>query len=134
MGPGKIGEGLAALNLALSMGVPGPYVLKAAIGGCHARSTTPADTNWRQIASLYTQLGAMTPSPVIALNHAVAVAMANGPEQGLAPLDWPANSPAIAGCIRRAQAFSGVWVETQRQPKPTNERSPYRKTPPRLPT
>jgi RNA polymerase sigma-70 factor (ECF subfamily) len=75
----RIDEGLRVLDRALGLGVPGPYQLQAAIAGLH---TAPA-TDWTQIAALYTQLAQHTPSPVIQLNRAVAVAMAEGPEHGL---------------------------------------------------
>src|SRR5580692_11610943 len=61
-------------------GPPGPYVLQAAIAACHARARTAAETDWRQIAALYQGLAAITESPVVELNRAVAVAMADGPE------------------------------------------------------
>jgi RNA polymerase sigma factor (sigma-70 family) len=62
---------------------PGPYVLQAAIAACHARARTGAETDWRQIAMLYEALAALTPSPVVELNRAVAVAMAGDIEVGL---------------------------------------------------
>jgi RNA polymerase sigma-70 factor (ECF subfamily) len=66
---------------------PGPYALQAAIAGLHARAATPADTDWREIAQLYAELARAAPSPVVELNRAVAVAMADGPAAGLARLD-----------------------------------------------
>jgi RNA polymerase sigma factor (sigma-70 family) len=66
---------------------PGPYVLQAAIAACHARARTPEDTDWPQIVALYTALAAVTDSPVVRLNRAVAVAMASGPSEGLALVD-----------------------------------------------
>ena len=65
----------------------GPYVLQAAIAACHARARTAEQTDWPRIAELYTALGALTPSPIIELNRAVAVSMAAGPAQGLALVD-----------------------------------------------
>jgi RNA polymerase sigma factor (sigma-70 family) len=76
---------------------PGPYVLQAAIAACHARARTAADTDWRQIATLYQALALLTPSPVVELNRAVAVAMADSPEHGLRILDGLAGEPALAG-------------------------------------
>ena len=81
-----IDEGLAVLDGALGAGRPGPYQLQAAIAALHARAPRPEDTDWPQIAGLYATLAAMTPSPIIELNRAVAVAMADGPEAGLAML------------------------------------------------
>ena len=83
-----IHRGLAALARAEALGSPpGPYRLQAAIGACHARARTPEETDWQQITSLYETLGRVTPSPVVELNRAVAVSMANGPAAGLALVD-----------------------------------------------
>jgi predicted RNA polymerase sigma factor len=76
---------------------PGPYVLQAAIAACHARAHTAAETDWEQIAALYQALAALTPSPVVELNRAVAVAMAFGPARGLDIVDRLAGEPALAG-------------------------------------
>ncbi|MFI0410515.1 RNA polymerase sigma factor [Actinomadura sp. 3N508] len=79
-----ITEGTALLDDALRRGEPGPYQVQAAIAACHATARTAADTDWPQIAALYGRLIELTPSPVVRLNRAVAVAMADGPEAGLA--------------------------------------------------
>ena len=76
---------------------PGPYMLQAAIAVCHARARTAAETDWRQIALLYEGLATLTPSPVVELNRAVAVAMAGDAEQGLRIVDGLAAEPALAG-------------------------------------
>jgi RNA polymerase sigma-70 factor (ECF subfamily) len=78
-----IAEGLALVEDALRRG-PGPYGIQAAIAALHARAATPAETDWPQIVALYRELLRRGPSPVIALNHAAAVAMIKGPETGLA--------------------------------------------------
>jgi predicted RNA polymerase sigma factor len=78
-------------------GPPGPYVLQAAIAACHARARTAAETDWQQIATLYQVLAAVTPSPVVELNRAVAVAMSSGPAEGLRIVDSLAGEPALAG-------------------------------------
>ncbi len=92
-----IGRGLAALALAESMGAPpGPYQLQAAIAACHARARTGDETDWVRIAALYEALGILTPSPVVELNRAVAVAMAHGPEAGLVIVDRLIDDPALA--------------------------------------
>jgi len=83
----QIDEGLAALDLAVAMAQRGPYQVQAAIVALHARAATPEETDWRQIAALYGTLAIMHPSPVVHLNHAVAVAMAEGPAVGLRLLD-----------------------------------------------
>jgi RNA polymerase sigma-70 factor (ECF subfamily) len=66
---------------------PGPYAIQAAIAAAHAEAPTPADTDWREIVGLYDILMALVPSPIVALNRAVALAMRDGPEIGLAQLD-----------------------------------------------
>ena len=78
-----IDEGLALLDRALAARRPGPYQVQASIAALHARAPRPEDTDWAEIAGLYRVLEGMTPTPVVALNHAVAVAMADGPERGL---------------------------------------------------
>ncbi len=83
----QIDEGVAILDRALSLRRPGPYQIQAAISALHAQSPAAAATDWRQIAALYTSLLRLRPGPVVALNRAVAVAMAEGPLAGLALLD-----------------------------------------------
>jgi RNA polymerase sigma-70 factor (ECF subfamily) len=83
----EIAEGERLLETALRLGSPGPYQVQAAIAACHATAPKAADTDWPQIASLYAELRKYVPSPVVALNHAVAVAMADGPAAGLALVD-----------------------------------------------
>jgi RNA polymerase sigma factor (sigma-70 family) len=83
-----IGRGLAALERASELGGSlGPYGLQAAIAACHARARTAEDTDWERIVALYDALAELTPSPVIELNRAVAIAMAFGPEAGLEIVD-----------------------------------------------
>jgi RNA polymerase sigma factor (sigma-70 family) len=83
-----IRRGLAALVRAQNTGVPpGSYVLQAEIAACHARARTPEQTDWPRIVNLYAQLARLVPSPVVALNHAVAIGMAYGPAAGLALVD-----------------------------------------------
>jgi RNA polymerase sigma-70 factor (ECF subfamily) len=82
----KIHEGIAVLDEALALGDPGPYQVQAAISALHAGAATPDATDWPQIAALYGTLAAMMPSPVVEVNRAVAVAMAQGPTVGLALL------------------------------------------------
>ena len=79
----EISEGVGLLNGALRRGQPGPYQVQAAIAACHATAPTAADTDWAQIAGLYEQLARFLPTPVVELNHAVAVGMAQGPAAGL---------------------------------------------------
>jgi RNA polymerase sigma-70 factor (ECF subfamily) len=79
-----IDEGLAMLDAILLLRRPGPYQLQAAIAALHARAPRPEDTDWPQIADLYGHLADLTPSAVVELNRGVAVAMADGPDRGLA--------------------------------------------------
>jgi RNA polymerase sigma-70 factor (ECF subfamily) len=96
--PLLIRRGLAALARAEAPGGPrGPYVLQAAIAACHARARTFADTDWARIARLYAELGDVAPSPVVELNRAVAVSLAEGPEAGLRVLDAIADHAAMKG-------------------------------------
>jgi RNA polymerase sigma factor (sigma-70 family) len=91
-----IRRGLAALERAERLGgANGPYALQAAIVACHARARTPDETDWRRIASLYDALAAITPSPVVELNRAVAVAMAFGPAEGLEIIDRLASEQSL---------------------------------------
>jgi RNA polymerase sigma-70 factor (ECF subfamily) len=76
-------------------GADGPYAMQAAIAACHARARTADDTDWQLIAALYERLARHTPSPVIELNRAVAVAMAFGPAEGLAIADKLVSEPSL---------------------------------------
>jgi RNA polymerase sigma-70 factor (ECF subfamily) len=83
----EIAEGLSLVERARRLAPAGPYVLQGVIASEHARAARPEDTDWRRIAQLYTGLSELRASPVIELNRAVAVAMADGPEAGLALID-----------------------------------------------
>jgi RNA polymerase sigma-70 factor (ECF subfamily) len=93
----QIDEGRQVLEAAAQAGAPGPYQLQAAIAACHASAPRAADTDWRTIARLYGELARLTPSPVVELNRAVAVGMADGPAAGLALVDAIAATGALAG-------------------------------------
>jgi RNA polymerase sigma-70 factor (ECF subfamily) len=93
----EIGEGSQILRTALSTSDPGPYQLQASIAACHAVAARAEDTDWRAIAWLYGQLARLTPSPVVELNRAVAVGMADGPAAGLELVEALAASGALAG-------------------------------------
>jgi RNA polymerase sigma-70 factor (ECF subfamily) len=93
----RIGEGVRLLDRAMRLGPPGPYRLQAGIAALHAVAPTAAATDWRRIAALYDRLLAVAPSPVVALNRAVAVAMVEGPEAGLALMDPLAASGGLDG-------------------------------------
>jgi len=93
-----IGRGLAALDRAERLGGKhGPSAWLAATAACHARARTPQETDWVRIAALYDALAARGYSPVVELNRAVAVAMADGPQAGLELVDALAHEPALQG-------------------------------------
>jgi RNA polymerase sigma factor (sigma-70 family) len=92
-----IRRGLAELNCAERLGgADGNYALQAAIAACHVRALHAANTDWKRIAALYARLGAVAPSPVVELNRAVAVSMAEGPQAGLALVDCLRHQHALA--------------------------------------
>jgi RNA polymerase sigma-70 factor (ECF subfamily) len=90
-------EANARLDAAISLGRPGPYQAQAAIAACHADAPSASATDWVAIAGLYARLERMVPTPVVALNRAVAVAMADGPAAGLRLVERIAASGALAG-------------------------------------
>lgn len=93
----QIRRGLRALERARELGGAGRfYALQAAIAACHATAETAADTDWRRIAQLYAELARLVRSPIIELNRAVAVGMAEGPQAGLDVLDEIADAPALS--------------------------------------
>ena len=91
-----IGEGTALLERTLRQRRPGPYQIQAAIAACHATASDAGSTDWPEIAALYGELERYLPSPVVALNRAVAVAMAAGPAAGLTLVDDLEASGALA--------------------------------------
>ena len=91
-----IHRGLAAIRRAHRLGLaPGPYLLQAELAACHARARTAEQTDWPRIVSLYTALAQMNPSPVVALNRAVAVSMAEGPQAALRLVEALAEDPSL---------------------------------------
>ena len=92
-----IAEGRERLDAALRLGRPGPYQVQAAIAACHAGAPDASATDWAEIAQLYDELARMVPSPVVGLNRAVAIGMADGPEAGLRLVDELRDSGALAG-------------------------------------
>jgi RNA polymerase sigma-70 factor (ECF subfamily) len=108
----EIAEGLALVEKALGLGPLGSYQLQAAIAALHAQAKTPAETDWRQIEALYRRLMEFNRSPVIALNHAVAVAMSVGLDEGLKRIEALAEldqyylyHAARADMLRRMNSF-----------------------------
>src|SRR4030095_474586 len=100
---------LALIDAAVEMRRPGPYQVQAAIAALHARAPRPEDTDWPQIATLYRGLTAMWPTPVIELNRAVAVAMADGPDAGLALME------PLAGDLDRYHLFHAAKADLLRR-------------------
>jgi predicted RNA polymerase sigma factor len=94
----QIRRGIQALRRAHELGGAGGfYTLQAAIVACHAQARTPADTDWSRIAGFYAELMAVVSSPIIELNRAVAVGMAEGPEAALAIVDRLVPEPELKG-------------------------------------
>jgi len=93
----QIVEGMRLVRRGLEMERPGPYQLQGAIAALHAEARRAADTDWPRIVTLYDELAAMTPSPVVELNRAAAIAMAYGPERGLELMDALADAHALDG-------------------------------------
>lgn len=92
----RIAEGVAVLERALQLGRPGPYVVQAAIAALHSQAPSWPQTDWPQIAGLYAALERLDPSPVVAINRAVAVGFAADPRDGLAILDALADDARLA--------------------------------------
>lgn len=92
---GRIAEGTTALDQAITLGRPGPYQLQAAIAALHTTATTAASTDWIEIATLYAELDRTTPSPVIRINRAAALAFAGSPEAGLELLHPLLSDPRL---------------------------------------
>jgi RNA polymerase sigma-70 factor (ECF subfamily) len=107
----EIAEGIALTKRALAMHAVGPYQLQAAIAALHAEAVTFADTDWPQIAALYTELLRRQPSPIVELNRAVAISMAHGPELGLALLD----RVAAADELRDYQPYQAARADMLRR-------------------
>lgn len=92
----QIRRGLKALARASELGgARGIYALQAAIVACHAEARSASETDWRRIASLYTELFVLMPSPVVELNRAVAIGMSEGPAAGLEIVERLMNAPAL---------------------------------------
>jgi RNA polymerase sigma-70 factor (ECF subfamily) len=110
-----LAEGGGLVERALVLGGGGPYVLQAAIAVEHGRAATPDATDWKLIAALYGRLLALAPSPVVALNRAVAVAMADGPQAGLALVD------ALAGPLAGYHLWHSARADLLRRLERTSE-------------
>ena len=131
--PDRIEEGRALIRRALELGRPGPYQVQAAIAALHDEALAPSDTDWPQIATLYRALRGMAPSPVVELNFAAAVAMADGPAVGLAMMDgiaasgeldrYPYLHAARADLLRRLARWSEAQTAYRRALELTTNRA-----------
>ena len=108
---GAIAEGLELVEQALRSRQVGPYEIQAAIAAIHARAATPGATDWAEIAQLYRLLSTINPSPVVELNRAAAVGMADGPSAGLALLD----SPALTETLGRYHLYHAARADLLRR-------------------
>ena len=97
------------MRACLRRNLPGPYQIQAAINAVHSDAPTSADTDWRQILTLYDQLLAVSPSPVVALNRAVVVAEVDGPAAALTSVD------ALAAELARYQHFHATRADLLRR-------------------
>ena len=112
----QIAEGIRLVERALGRRNVGPYQLQAAIAAVHAEARTAGETDWKQIAALYSILSASQASPIVALNHAVAIAMSESLERGLAMIDG-------LGCLRRTRFLSSLSCGPRR-PAPSHGAQP----------
>jgi predicted RNA polymerase sigma factor len=110
-----IAEGVALVSAALSKGSVGAYQLQAAIAAVHDEAASTAATDWAQILALYSLLQRMSDNPMVALNHAIAIAMVRGPEAGLRAIDALARDPRLAGS-HRLDAVRAHLLERAGQP------------------
>ena len=92
-----IAEGIALVSAALPRGAVGPYQLQAAIAAVHDEASSAAETDWTEILDLYGVLQGMSDNPMVALNHAIALAMVHGPAAGIERLDAIAADPRLEG-------------------------------------
>jgi RNA polymerase sigma factor (sigma-70 family) len=116
-----ISRGHKALARAEALGARGPYVLQASITACHARARTPDATDWARIAALYGELGTLLRSPVVELNRAVAVSMAEGPAAGLALVDALLAEPSLQNYHLLPSARADLLAKLGRLPEAREE-------------
>ena len=128
----EIIEAVGLLDRALRMGRPGPYQLQAGIAALHARAGSADRTDWPGIAARYAQLLALTPSPVVALNHATAVAEATTPDEGLAlsGSTGSTGSTATTCCTPPARTCCAAWAAPRRRRRRTGVPTSWPPTPP----
>jgi RNA polymerase sigma-70 factor, ECF subfamily len=131
-----VAEGHRLVRERLAAGVaPGRYQILAAINAVHTSARDVRDTDWSQVVALYDQLVRLDPSPIIALNRAIAVAELDGPEVALAAVDRLGTSwPAITPTMRPAPTCCAGWAAARSRARRTTKPSSWRATPPRPPT
>ena len=130
---GLVAEGQGIVRQLLRRGQPGPYQIQAAINAVHSDAASADATDWRQILQLYDQLLRVAPSPVVALNRAVAVAELSGPSAALALVTRWSTTLRLTGttCSTRfAPTCCGDWAALPRRRPPMTRRSPAPRTPP----
>src|SRR5436190_13943693 len=110
-----IAEGHALVRECLTINRPGRYQVLAAINAVHTDAPTADDTDWSQVAALYDQLAAIDPSPIVALNRAVAIAELDGPEVGLAQVDRLASDPSVLAVLTKYHAFHATRADLLRR-------------------
>ncbi len=120
----QIAEGVALVEKALGARRFGSYTLQAAIAAIHAEAESVAATDWRQIVALYDQLARIQPSPIVELNRAVAIAMRDGPEAGLAQIDAVLQRGELANYYLAHSARADMY---RRLGRPAEARSAYEK-------
>jgi RNA polymerase sigma-70 factor (ECF subfamily) len=118
---GQIYEGLQLVEQALRKRAVGPFQLQAAIAAVHAEARTPGETDWRQIAALYEELGRRHPSSVVSLNHAVAIAMSEGLERGLTLIDQLGSMAELESYYLYHAARADILRRLRRQDEAVRE-------------
>jgi RNA polymerase sigma-70 factor (ECF subfamily) len=116
----RVAEGHALVRACLAIGRPGPYQLLAAVNAVHTDAATAAETDWSQVLTLYDRLVALTPSPVVRLNRAVALAEVDGTQVGLAEVD------RLAGALSAYHALHATRADLLRRlGRPAEARAAY---------
>jgi RNA polymerase sigma-70 factor (ECF subfamily) len=110
-----ISEGHGLVRECLAINRPGRYQILAAINAVHTDAPTADATDWSQVATLYDQLAAIDPSPIVALNRAVAIAELDGPEVGLAQVDRLASEPSVLAVLTKYHAFHATRADLLRR-------------------
>ena len=129
-----IDEGHHLVRECLAINRPGRYQILAGINAVHTDAPTASDTDWSQVVALYDQLTRLDPSPIVALNRAVAVAELDGPRRSPSPWSTGCHSPATTRGTPPAPTCSAGSAAAARRSRRTTPRSPPPRTPPSAPT